>query len=204
MYKSKAAEQYANVMLPIAPFAETSGTYVNVEGKWQSFTAAVEPFGDAKPAWKIFRVIGNFFDLVGYDYNTSDEIRDEVKSVLGDVVPDNDMNWLCPTSIKLKNPGIVRVSEMQMYAGDSILRRAKSLHQTTDARQVACYINSKMAKRAGLSSGDQAIASQNGKQVILPVSIDEQVADDCVVIPSGLTQTSMMDNNLSEITLSRA
>jgi NADH-quinone oxidoreductase subunit G len=113
------------------------------------------------------------------------------------------MEWLCPSSIKSQNIGVTRVSEMQMYAGDSVQRRAKSLHQTADAIEVALHINGSLAKRNGLTAGDQAIATQNGKQVILPVKINERVAEDCVVIPSGLPQTAMMDNNLSEIKLSR-
>ena len=204
MYKNREAEQYANVMLPITPFTETSGTYVNVEGRWQSFSATVPPLGDAKPAWKIFRVIGNYFDLVGYDYTDSEQIRDELKNKLGDVVPSNDISWKNTIPLASKRPGLVRISELHVYAGDSIQRRAKSLHKTSIANSAACFINSQLAKQCGLSDGDKAVASQNGRQLILPVNIDDRIADQCVLIHTGIEQTAAIDNSLTEITLARA
>lgn len=204
VFKSKQAEQYANVMLPITPFTETSGTYVNAEGRWQSFSAAARPWGDAKPAWKIFRVIGNFFDLVGYDYVSSEQIRDELKNQLGDIEPSNFVEWQVPTTLpKVPTNGVVRVSELLMYAADPIQRRAKSLQQTKDAGVAAFFINSKLAAKTGLKNGDQALASQEGKQLILPVVIDNKVADGCVLIHSGIHQTAGLDNNLTELSLSK-
>jgi NADH-quinone oxidoreductase subunit G len=69
---------YADVMLPIAPFTETSGTFVNTEGRVQSFNGVVKARGDARPAWKVLRVLGNVLNLDGFDYESSEEIRDEV------------------------------------------------------------------------------------------------------------------------------
>src|ERR1700693_6449665 len=69
---------YADVLLPIAPFTETSGTFVNAEGRAQSFNGTVKPLGEARPAWKVLRVLGNLLGLSGFDYETSEAIRDEV------------------------------------------------------------------------------------------------------------------------------
>ena len=70
--------EYADVMLPIAPFTETSGTFVNTEGRVQSFKGAVKPLGEARPAWKVLRVLGNLLNVQGFDYDTSEAVRDEV------------------------------------------------------------------------------------------------------------------------------
>src|SRR5699024_3347484 len=65
-YRS-AAEDWADVMLPITPFTETSGTFINAEGRIQSFKGAAAPYGEARPGWKVLRVLGNLFQLEGFD-----------------------------------------------------------------------------------------------------------------------------------------
>src|SRR5699024_10673283 len=76
-YRS-AAEDWADVMLPVSPFTETSGTFVNAEGRAQSFKGVVPPVGDTRPAWKVLRVLGNLSDLQGFDEETSEAVRDAV------------------------------------------------------------------------------------------------------------------------------
>jgi NADH-quinone oxidoreductase subunit G len=74
----KHGADYADVLLPIAPFTETSGTFVNAEGRAQSFNGTVKPAGDARPGWKVLRVLGNLLELENFDYETSEAIRDEL------------------------------------------------------------------------------------------------------------------------------
>ena len=73
----KQSPDYADVLLPVSPFTETSGTFVSFEGRVQSFGGCVVPFGQTRPAWKVLRVLGNFLDLPGFGYETTEEIRDE-------------------------------------------------------------------------------------------------------------------------------
>src|SRR5690606_39392711 len=73
-----AAQDWADVMLPIAPFTETSGTFVNAEGRAQSFKGVAAPFADTRPGWKVLRVLGNLFELQGFDDETSESICDIV------------------------------------------------------------------------------------------------------------------------------
>src|SRR5207247_8557053 len=75
-YRSFAAD-YANVLLPVVPFTETSGTYVNCEGRMQSFNGAVKPLGEARPAWKVLRVLGNLMSLPGFDHESTEAVREE-------------------------------------------------------------------------------------------------------------------------------
>ncbi len=76
-YASEEVKRVAHVMLPMGTFAETSGTYVNCEGVWQSQAGAAAPLGEARPGWKMLRVLGNLLDLEGFDYQSSEEIRAE-------------------------------------------------------------------------------------------------------------------------------
>jgi len=202
-YKSPQAEQYANVILPIAAFAENDGTYINVEGRWQSFKSVVRPFGESKPAWKIFRVIGNYFDLVGYDFTSVEQVRGELEKLAENISPNNINQYSFPKSLPPQQKSVVRVSELQMYAGDSIQRRAKSLHGTADAAVAAFYMNEDLAKQYGLNMGDRAVASQQGAELVLPVKIDNRVADDCILLHSGLLQTAALDGSLTDVTLAK-
>src|SRR5690606_16344366 len=81
--------QCADLLLPVGTFAETSGTYVNCEGRWQSFGGVASTLGEARPAWKVLRVLGNLLNLEGFDYLTSEAVRDELKAQLGEIAPDN-------------------------------------------------------------------------------------------------------------------
>ncbi|MGF2504375.1 NADH-quinone oxidoreductase subunit NuoG, partial [Ralstonia pseudosolanacearum] len=77
-FASRAAMEHADVLLPVAPFTETSGTYVNCEGLPQSFNGVVRSLGDSRPAWKVLRVLGNLLGLSGFEYETSEAVRDDV------------------------------------------------------------------------------------------------------------------------------
>jgi NADH-quinone oxidoreductase subunit G len=74
----------AHVVLPIGPFAETSGTYVNVEGRWQSWAGAASPMGDSRPGWKVLRVLANMLNIPGVEFVSSEEVREALKSLCGD------------------------------------------------------------------------------------------------------------------------
>ncbi|MEJ2553691.1 MAG: NADH-quinone oxidoreductase subunit NuoG, partial [Gammaproteobacteria bacterium] len=105
-FVSDAMRDYAQVLLPMAPFSETSGTYVNIEGKWQSFTGAATPVGEARPGWKILRVLGNLFGMTGFDYMSSAEVRDEAAKAAAALKPDNRVAWLSPDHISEEPAGV--------------------------------------------------------------------------------------------------
>lgn len=129
-FESQALLEAADLLLPMAPFSETAGTFVNCEGKWQSFKAAVLPMGDSRPAWKILRVLGNLLDLEDFKYESTEEIAALVKSKAPDFkkvfislkpfieLPQEKQNTAMP------------VSPLGLYAIDGLVRRAKSLQET--------------------------------------------------------------------------
>jgi NADH-quinone oxidoreductase subunit G len=202
-FNSSRYQKYADVLLPIAPFTETAGTFVNIEGRWQSFTGVTVPFGEARPAWKVLRVLGNLFDCKGFEYVSSEEILAELHEKCNNIKIDNSMPWRCPTQLAAANDKVVRIAEMQTYAWDSLQRRASALQSTPDAYEAAIRINENMAKRFGVADGDRATATQNSAKVVLPVIIDNSVADDSVLIHAGLQESAELSAELAEIDITR-
>jgi NADH-quinone oxidoreductase subunit G len=182
-YHTPTMESYADVILPIALFAETSGTYVNCVGNWQSFSGSVTPPGEARPAWKILRVLGNLFELEGFDYIASDQVRDDLRTDIGDKMADNKTAWQIPSTLDAAK-GLQRISEMPIYSVDALVRRAGALQDTMDAKITqGVHINAKLA--AQLSLGEKSQVKQDEAQLTLPVVIDDRVPDDGVLIYAG-------------------
>ncbi len=202
-FANDSVKEYADVILPISPFTETSGTFVNAEGRWQSFEGIVEPKGETRPAWKILRVLGNLLDSEGFDYVSSQEIRDELKEIIGTVNPDNDMAWKCPETLRGEAQGIESIADHPMYASDCLLRRAESLQAVGETYHSAIRINQTEAEKAGLTNGERATAKKEDFEITLPVVIDDRVPDKGVLLPSNLSGAVMCGSKSSEITLSR-
>ena len=127
----------------MAAFAETSGTYVNLEGRWQSHPGAISPPGEARPGWKVLRVLGNLLQLPGFDYENSEQVRDELRARLDASAPSAAAAGLptavLPTTLPAGALDAVAslplaVLDVPMYAIDAILRRSPALQATTIAR----------------------------------------------------------------------
>jgi NADH-quinone oxidoreductase subunit G len=133
-FVTPAMKQYASVVLPVGTAYETSGTFVNCEGRWQSFHGAARPPGEARPAWKVLRVLGNQLALEGFEYLSSEEIRRELESRLGALaagVPGMDAGAYEEISLRHENAVL---NEPGMYATDMLLRRSRPLQETREAR----------------------------------------------------------------------
>ncbi len=189
-FVSEQMKRYADVILPVSPFSETSGTFVNIEGRWQSFSGAVVPLGESRPAWKVLRVLGNLFDLQGFDYTSSEQVRDELKASCEQIEPSSRVTWRCPTSLDADSTGLQRIGEVPIYAADALVRRSEPLQNTQDAMAAAVYVNESVATGLGLADGDVAQVRQGGDSIWLPVVIDERVADGCVIVPAALAETA--------------
>jgi NADH-quinone oxidoreductase subunit G len=182
-YHTPVQDNYADVILPIALFAETSGTYVNGEGRWQSFNGAVKAFGQARPAWKILRVLGNLLDQDGFDYLDSEQIRAEINEQLNtDQTCDTLSAWQAPTSLPQVGAGLERIVEMPMYSVDALVRRATALQKTADQKHVdAVHVSAELAAKVG----ELATLRHNGSDITLPVSSDARVPEQCALIYVG-------------------
>ncbi len=133
-FVSDALLECADLLLPTGTFAETSGTYVNIEGEWQSFSGVANPVGEARPTWKVLRVIGNLVEAPGFEYVTSEDVRDEFVAQLGDVKTSNEYEG---TSRIAKPDGGAGASEIDipLYSVDALVRRARALQLTDEARR---------------------------------------------------------------------
>ncbi len=170
-YKHHAVD-YADVLLPIAPFTETSGTFVSTEGRAQSFKGAVKPLGAARPAWKVLRVLGNLLNVPGFAFDSSEEIRDEA---LGNIdIPAKLNNHLKspPVSLlqngEMKQNGLQRVAEVPIYAADAIVRRATALQHTQDAAAPVVAMRSDELAKLGLLSATRSRSVKDKATQSLP------------------------------------
>jgi NADH-quinone oxidoreductase subunit G len=132
-----SAREFAHVILPIGTFAETSGTYVNLEGLWQSVPGAAAPVGEARPAWKVLRVLGNLLHLQGFDYTSSDQITDEVRKQL-EVAPAFALKTSARTLQSKLALGAAAAADatsrdVPIYAVDALVRRSSALQATSEA-----------------------------------------------------------------------
>jgi NADH-quinone oxidoreductase subunit G len=125
-YASPALLECAQVLLPAGPFAETSGTYVNLEGRWQSFGAAARAQGSSRPAWKVLRVLGNLLDLQGFEYQGSEQVRDELKATHEAAARGAPAGAFVATAAA----GVEPLRDVPMYQVDAVLRRSLPLQQT--------------------------------------------------------------------------
>lgn len=201
-FDSDKLREQSDVLLPVATFTETSGTYVNCEGKWQSFAGAVQPIGEARPAWKVLRVLGNFFELSGFDYLSSEDVRDELQSSCADIVTDKFTDVAYPSSLG-DDSQLQRLGEVSIYAVDAYTRRSDALQNTIDAMTVSARMNSQVASRHAVKDGDKIFAGQGNASVELLIEIDDRVADNCVVIPAGVQETTVLGDNFASVSLAK-
>jgi NADH-quinone oxidoreductase subunit G len=195
-FKSTAAMDYADVLLPVAPFTETSGTFINMEGVVQSFYAAVKPLGETRPAWKVLRVLGNLLNVADCEFNSSEEVKAQALAHVG-IADDGRVNGL-DNSLRSEVPStsigetaatdvLERVADVPLYFVDALVRRAPSLQATKDAREPVARLNASTASRLGLLQAQKVTVTQvsAGGTAIMDVSIDAGVPDNCVRIAAG-------------------
>jgi NADH-quinone oxidoreductase subunit G len=130
----QSAKEFAHIVLPIGTYAETSGTYVNLEGRWQTVPGAANPVAESRPAWKVLRVLGNLLNLTGFEYNSSDEVREELASQIGDVQPDNTLASSRTLQTSLPLSQATGRADVPIYEVDAIVRRSQPLQQTSFGR----------------------------------------------------------------------
>ncbi len=181
-----------DVLLPVTPFSETSGTYVNCEGRAQSTTGVVPPQGEARPLWKVLRVIGNLLDQPDFEYVSSEEVRRELVWDADAYQPHDMPRMLSEPETPANGKGIdvERVLDVPLYKVDPYVRRAPALQATRDNPAPAAYMNSEQAGKLAVENGDRIHAHMGESSVELDLIIDERVPTDSVYIPSGYHETA--------------
>ena len=191
-----------DVLLPIAPFTETPGTFINTEGRVQGFHAAVRPMGDARPAWKVLRVLGTILGLPGFDFETAEQVRDAC-------LAGRDVSKLLSNGIfgikenQQTISGIQRIADVPIYFADPLARRSAPLQKTHDARAPMAWMNGKLLQSLGVVPGNSVLVKQGQNQVKLAAAMDDKLPDDCVRVAAGHPSTAGLGAMFGTVSLER-
>jgi NADH-quinone oxidoreductase subunit G len=204
-YQHNAVE-YAHVLLPVAPFTETAGTFISTEGRVQGFNGVVRPLGETRPAWKVLRVLGNLLGLAGFDHDSADDVKrealgdGEVAGRLGNQWKQAKIGAIPPA----QGGGLQRIAEVPVYAADAIVRRALSLQLTHDAAPPVAWMNRALFEKLGLREGDGVRVRQGGGEAVLPAGIDDKLPANCMRIAAALPGTAALGALFGAISAERA
>ena len=201
-----AVPSQADIVLPITPYTESAGSYVNLNGLRQVSAAALAPRGNARPGWKVLRVLGNFLRLDGFDYNDIAEVQADIPNPDEPARPARQMD---PTGLEEvgavhDSNGLLAIKILPIYATDPVVRRANALSQTLDGkrgREFALHPDEMVAH--GLADGDLVEVSDGQRLAVLPVRRDAKVLRGCILIPLGLEDTALL-NDANPMTVRRA
>ena len=194
----KPALDHADVLLPIAAFTETSGTFVNTEGRAQSFYATVNPPGEARPGWKVLRVLGKLLGKPGVDFDRIEDIRAACLGS-GDIASRLSNKIKPGSSVAAHMEGLQRIADVPIYFADPLVRRSPPLQKTQDARAPKARFNSRLAQKLGIGAGQPVRV--NGVQ--LEAVLDETVADGCVRLPAAHPSTAGAGPMFGPVTLEK-
>ena len=199
------ATEYADALLPIAPFTETAGSFMNTEGRLQSFKGVVQPLGEARPAWKVLRVLGNLRGIPGFAFDSAEAVRNEalqgvdLAARLSNAVSDNS-----PIRIEQDGgAGLRRIADVPIYFADALVRRSGPLRRTADAAAPLASLSSATAERVGLNPGDKVRITQDGGEAVLDVALDDRIPAGCVRIPAAHPLTAGLGAMSGEVELER-
>ena len=200
-YQHQALE-YANALLPIAPFSETSGTFISTEGRVQSFNGIVLPLAETRPAWKVLRVLGNLAGLPGFDYDSSEAVR---RDAIGDgnVLSrlDNSLRAAPVAHVGGDTIEMERIGEVAPYQADAIVRRAAALQKSAVGAPPFATMNGMDLTRLGINDGDSLKISQGSGVVVVSVKKDDKLPAHCIRIPGGHEATAVLGGLFGSVSL---
>ena len=199
------AASYADVLLPIAPFTETAGTFVNCEGRAQKFNGVVKPLRDTRPAWKVLRVLGTLLGLPGFAFESIDDVRAECLPAQAAI----DARLANRTSVAIVAPsavanGVERVADVPIYFSDAIVRRAASLQQTADARAPRARMHRSLYDSLKLGDGAQVKVKQGRGEAVLSAVVDPAVPPGVVAVSAAHPSTCHLEGMTGAVSVERA
>jgi NADH-quinone oxidoreductase subunit G len=206
-YRSAELMASADCLLPITPFTETAGTFVNCAGTVQSFNGVVRPRGEARPAWKVLRVLGNLLSLPGFDQDSAEAVR--AQALPADLASRLSNAVSGPIAVPAAAAGLQRVADVPIYSTDPIVRRAPSLQLTRDAAVPRARMNAATLAGLALASGDalrvrQATTDGAWGEALLEAELDARVADGTVRIAAAHESTARLGPMFGPISVERA
>ena len=213
-FLSDSLREHADVVLPVATFTETFGTYVNATGTWQSTRGMVPPPGEARPAWKVFRVLAGELGLGGFEHDSPEAITRELQGLCGEVALGNliEPGQVPPYggpgvddgdgAIDGSGAALTRAGEIPIHAVDPLVRRSLPLQKSHDGKQAVALMGAAEWARLELAEGDAVALSQGGPSVTLPARRDDGVPEGSVWVPGGLAETQGLGSLFGPIEMS--
>lgn len=196
-FMSDNLKRVADVMLPCAAFTETSGTLVNLAGQQQSFTGCVVPKGEARPAWKIYRVLGNLLEVPDFEFESSEDVLSLVSNSKS---TENMLANVGATggSSSLTQPvnALERITTWPDCRADSLVRRARALNdRAAEKRFDAVHIHEETAKQHQLNDGQNVNLKQDNREVMCQVVIDNEISVGAAFIAGGTTLAAQLGSS---------
>jgi NADH-quinone oxidoreductase subunit G len=227
------ARDWAHVMLPISPFTETSGTFVNAQGLAQSFKGTVAPRGQTRPGWKVLRVLGNVLHLAGFDDESSESVRDAVlsggvagrlsnqlqgefsalaagtASKAGGSIGQASANGLTAVGASVTSTAsaavtLERVTDVPIFRTDAMVRRALALQESASSRAPVARMHATTLAQLGVVQGAQVLIKAAAGQVVLAAEQDNTLAAGAVRIAAGFEQTAALGGAFGQLSVERA
>ena len=199
-FASDAMKQYADVLLPIAPFTETSGTYVSNDGTVQSFAGVVRPLGETRPGWKVLRVLGDLLEADFSSFNSSEDVRNAALTGFSDASLGARIRTLAmPDSTA--PVGLERVADVPIYHSDALARRGQALATSSYGKQPRVRLSSETASSLSLTNGARIKVTQAGQTTQTTVAVDNRVPPGSVRIPLGTEVSAALGNASAAVTL---
>ncbi|WP_087722912.1 NADH-quinone oxidoreductase subunit NuoG [Pandoraea sp. PE-S2T-3] len=196
--------EYADVLLPIAPFTETAGTFVNAEGLPQHFNGVVRALGETRPGWKVLRVLGNLLKLQGFEQDTVEQVRAEALAGFSAASLDNRA-MATLAAPKAAAQGLQRLADVPIYAADALVRRAPSLQLTNDAKaSLRATLPAALFDSLGLAAGDAVRVRQGDAVVTLPAARSETLPANVVRVPAATPASAALGAMFGEISVEKA
>jgi NADH-quinone oxidoreductase subunit G len=198
-----AGASYADLILPIGAFTETAGTFVNTEGRVQSFYATVNPPGEARPGWKVLRVLGSLLGLPGFELDTLEQVR--AACLNGKDVPSLLSNKISGVNAGKGSTaqGIQRIADVPIYFTDPIVRRSSPLQATGDAQAPKAWMNSKLMARLGVAANQPVLVKQNDGTAKLLAALDDRLPDECVRVSAAHAATAGLGPMFGALTVEK-
>ncbi|WP_175977642.1 NADH-quinone oxidoreductase subunit NuoG [Burkholderia sp. BCC1047] len=198
---------YADVLLPVAPFTETAGTFVNAEGTVQSFNGVVRPLGDTRPGWKVLRVLGSLLGLPNFEYETAEEVRLAALGDAGVAGRLSNQTSVAPAraAANAANGGFERLADVPIYHADALVRRAGALHLTAAAKAAnAAGLPAALFDKLGLKEGDAVRVRQGERAVQLPAVRDANLAETVVRVSAATPAGAALGSLSGELVVEKA
>ncbi len=195
----------ADVLLPVAPFTETAGTFINAEGRVQSFNGVVKPLGETRPAWKVLRVLGNLLGLSGFEFDSCEAVRKVC--VPADLAAKlNNTSTLETAGAPKLAPtnGFQRIADVPIYFADVLARRAASLQSTADARLPRAWLNGADFVKLGVADGGSVKVTNDSGTFTIAAAMDDKLPAGCVRIAGGHVSTIQAGPLAGTVSVERA